>query len=506
MSLVELDVPSRTLNQTPLNSNGTTDVYPASKVLFSKVIDKETYKLWEERINLLVDVPNELIKDLRDYQQEGVKKILSQNTIGIFDEQRLGKTPMVLTSIKCRPDIYKTIIIVPKSLILSWYQECCKWYTEDCVAVRGPKAQRVRAYNKNAKVEIISYGTLVQDWEHFSSMSYNCLVIDEAHRLRNFKGTRSKRSPLFTKLIMEFSRQAKYKYALTGTPAPNKPDNIYPILNLLHPKLFTSYYKFVDYYFQTNEKYISRDDTVMEIGDFKPGKQQELQEFLDIISLQRKRKHYMKWLPPVDIKEIHLSFDQKEKKWYNDIATNFECEELEISCPNLLSQMTALRKLAVTSKAKLEFIKEYIADYPEENIIIVSEFSSYLKEIQKEIPESKIITGETSAVKRKELEQQFNNKEFNILIANIQAIKEGMKFEQCNTMIILDPSLTYTDNEQLEDRLLPTSKEVAELKDKQQIIRLIIDESIDTYIQHKLSIKADYTDIINDFKKYLGSR
>ena len=71
MSLVELDVPSRTLNQTPLNSNGTTDIYPASKVLFSKVIDKETYKLWEERINLLVDVPNELIKELRDYQQEG---------------------------------------------------------------------------------------------------------------------------------------------------------------------------------------------------------------------------------------------------------------------------------------------------------------------------------------------------------------------------------------------------------------------------------------------------
>ena len=70
--------------------------------------------------------------------------------------------------------------------------------------------------------------------------------------------------------------------------------------------------KFVDYYFQTNEKYISRNDTVMEIGDFLPGKQQELQEFLDIISLQRKRKQYMEWLPPVDEKEIHLSFDQKE--------------------------------------------------------------------------------------------------------------------------------------------------------------------------------------------------
>jgi superfamily II DNA or RNA helicase len=495
-------VPSGTLTQTPLNRKKSEDVYPASNILFSQILDQEIYQIWEKKIRELYCAPS--TEELRVYQNLGIQKILTRDSIGIFDQQRLGKTPMVLSSLKYRTDIYKVIIVVPKSLIISWYQECCKWYTTDCVAVRGPKAQRARAYQKNAKVEVLSYGTLVQDWEHFSGMSYNCIIVDEAHRLRNFKGQRSKNSPLFTKLLLSFSYQAKYKYALTGTPAPNKPDNIYPILHMLYPTLFTSYYNFVDYYFEVHEKYISRTDTVQEIGDFKPQKQQELQEFLDIISLQRKRKDYMQWLPPVDIKEIHLSFDQKEKKWYNDIATTFECEELNVSCPNLLSQMTALRKLAVTSKAKLEYIKEYVADYPEEKIIIVSEFSSYLKEIQKEFPNSQIITGDTSAIRRKELEQQFNNGDFNILFANIQAIKEGMKFEQCHTMIIIDPSLVYTDNEQLEDRLLPTSIEVAEQKEKQQIIRLIIDESIDTYIQLQLQKKATKTEIINDFRKSLA--
>jgi superfamily II DNA or RNA helicase len=252
------------------------------------------------------------------------------------------------------------------------------------------------------------------------------------------------------------------------------------------------------------EKYINRTDKVQEVGGFKPGRQQELQEFLDIVSLQRKRIDYMDWLPPVDIKEIHLSFDQKEKKWYNDIATTSECEELNISCPNLLTQMTALRQLTTKSKSKLEFIKEYVQDYPDESIIIVSEFSSYLKTIQPEFENSKIITGETSAVQRNSLEKAFNNKEFKILFANIQAIKEGMKLEACNTMIILDPSLVYTDNEQLEDRLLPTSQEVAEQKDKQQILRLVIDESVDTYIQQQLQKKAEKTEIINNFKKFLA--
>ena len=71
-------------------------------------------------------------------------------------------------------------------------------------------------------------------------------------------------------------------------------------------------------------------------------------------------------------------------------------------------------------------------------------------------------------------------------------------------MIIIDPSLVYTDNEQLEDRLLPTSIEVAEQKEKQQIVRLIIDESIDTYIQLQLQKKATKTEIINDFRKSLA--
>ena len=79
-----------------------------------------------------------------------------------------------------------------------------------------------------------------------------------------------------------------------------------------------------------------------------------------------------------------------------------------------------------------------------------------------------------------------------------------MKLEACNTMIILDPSLVYTDNEQLEDRLLPTSQEVAEQKDKQQILRLVIDESVDTYIQQQLQKKAEKTEIINNFKKFLA--
>jgi DNA repair exonuclease SbcCD nuclease subunit len=79
-----------------------------------------------------------------------------------------------------------------------------------------------------------------------------------------------------------------------------------------------------------------------------------------------------------------------------------------------------------------------------------------------------------------------------------------MKLEACSTIIFIDPSLTYIDNEQVEDRLLPTTKEVAINKNKQQIIHLVVKDTIDEYIQVMLDNKKTKVQIINNFKNTLG--
>ena len=68
---------------------------------------------------------------------------------------------------------------------------------------------------------------------------------------------------------------------------------------------------------------------------------------------------------------------------------------------------------------------------------------------------------------------------------------------------MFDSSLTYTDNLQLEDRLLPTTREVAVYKQKQQIIKLLIEDTIDIIIHNQLENKATYVDIVNNFKEFL---
>lgn len=489
-----LGVPLPTLTN-PITTKDNYAFYPISNSLLK---EKKLDNLCDIYTNLLKPQTNIEIPNLRPYQNEGINKIIHMKKIGVFDQQRLGKTPMTLSALS-QIDNITTIIIAPKSTLYSWYEECKKWYTSSVVLISGSKENRKKAYQTKAKVYIMGYQNAMIDEGLIPKA--NCIVVDEAHRMRNFVGQRSKYSPKTIKAIMKLSYKMEYKLALSGTPSANKSDDIFAILHFLYPKLFVSYYAFRDYYFNVEKQYINRTDTVDIITGFKPNKQQELQEFLNNTCLQRKRKDYMKWIPSVDKKTITVKLDKKERKWYNEIAETFECEELNINCPNILSQMTALRALTTKSTEKINWLLQYIEDYPEESILVLSTFTTHLENLHKLIPRSALLTGKTPAKSRKEIENNFNLKKFNILLGNIDVCKEGLKLEACETIVVLNPSLTFIDNEQVEDRFLPTTQEKAILKNKQQIINLVVENSIDEYIQTMLKNKKTEVEIINDFKK-----
>ena len=101
--------------------------------------------------------------------------------------------------------------------------------------------------------------------------------------------------------------------------------------------------------------------------------------------------------------------------------------------------------------AKTDWIHDYLKDYPEKTVMIASAFTSYLKLIHKEIPNSVLMIGGMSDKRKSEIEKDFNNKKIKVLLANIDVAKEGMKLYGADTLIVVDRSLTYTDNEQLFD-------------------------------------------------------
>lgn len=467
------------------------------------------------RESYLIFDANVYHKNLRTYQNEDVSFILKRKNSAIFNEQRLGKTPTALVAmdykLKENPN-YKVLIIAPKSTLISWQQSCMNWTGRQAYVTKGTKKKRIEHYNTN-QIIITTYETASRDYLQMPIM--NLLIVDEVHRLRNFKGQQSRYSPTFTKHIMSLSYRANERIVLTGTPAPNYAYNIFPILHFLFPKLFTSYWKFLEYYYVLEqEQYNWQGDTKTVIKKFKPHKEKELQEFLEIIAVQRKRKNHMQWIPPVDVEEVKLELTNEQYKLYHTLTETWEIPDSDICCQGPLDLMIRLRQLSISPSLlnlkgksnKTQWILDYIKDYPDEQIIITSFFSSYLRELHTLIPNTLLLTGETSTLERKNIENKFNCKQFNVLLGNIQVIKEGMTLEEGNTLIIVDPSLTYSDNEQTKDRIIPTTQNIAIRKTKQQIIKLISKDSIDEYIAIQLSAKKSNSEIINNFKERIEKR
>lgn len=508
MSLIRLETQSKLLIN-PLRNKNTLNIYPLTPSFVRDYLPSY-YNIYMQTLqNFFIKNDKTIDPRLRDYQNEDIKIMLKRKVNGLFYEQRLGKTPTTITTIAHNPNIKKTLIIAPKSTHVNWENEINVWHssTTKVARVRGPLAQRQNIYKQNFSYYIITFETAAKDKELLQN--FDCIVIDEIHRLRNFKGQKSKNSPAFTKNILQLSYKIPYKFALSGTPASNKTEDIFPILNFLYPEIFTSYWNFLDFYFvlETEHK-ITRDgwSAVQVVNGLKPEGKRYLQEFLDLTCIQRKRKDHMKWIPKVDKKIIKLEMNPKQAKYYKQLNSTWECKDLGYDCENLLVLTTRLRQVAnIEDGCKQDFICSYLLDYPEEKVIISSNFTSCLNSLRKILKNQcqniLLITGETTAKARQEIVDEFNKSEGPVvLLGNVGVIKEGIKLETAQTLIELDPSLTQADNQQVYDRFIPTTKEAAEKKDKQQIIKLIAKDSIDEYIFECLKLKKSAAEIINNYK------
>jgi len=249
---------------------------------------------------------------------------------------------------------------------------------------------------------------------------------------------------------------------------------------------------------------------------YKKDKEAEMQEFLETIATQRKRKDVMKWLPETDFETILLTPTEKQLIGFDELTRYYETKN--IICENEISVMMALRQLTVYPRhfkwnedgPKVEYIKDLIKEYPKKPIIILSYFSTILHEITRDLKikpnKYRILTGKSSANDSYNYQTEYNNGKFYILFANIDVFNVGLKYNKAEQIIFLDESLIHVYNQQSYDRFVPTNKQEALEKTDQKITILLLENSIDTYIHAMLAEKKNKTDIVNNFIQNLKER
>ena len=440
----------------------------------------------------------EIDKRLRPYQAIDVEFISRRTNAGVFNEQRTGKTPTTLISVR---DDANIMIVCPAGLKLNWKNEIKIWLNRDDVyIIKGTPQKRQQLYTKWNKAErgilIVSYETLRTDLEKVEKILKTgfTLVADEVHRLRNYQTKQSK-------ALYRVRKFAKKVYALTGTPAVNHPSDVFGILKLLRPNKFTSYWNFVDRYFTTKPGYW-QDRIVLHLRE---DREEEFTNLLADISVNRKREEVMQWIPKVTRHTIPLEFDKKQEKCYNKAVNEMLLgDDREI--PNPLALLTRLRQICADPQLvgvegespKTKFIKEFINDNTE-SIIIFSSFTSYLISLNRTLEGSVLLTGQQTQAEKDRNIKAFQSGKARILLANIKAGGVGFTLDKADTTIFLDRSYNPVDNDQAADRFIPTRKD--KVYGAKQIIDLVINDSIEPGINKLLEKKQNIISYVNDYSQ-----
>lgn len=434
---------------------------------------------------------------LRNYQRVDVEFINTKNNVGVFNEQRTGKTPTILLGTENL--VQKNIVVVPSGLILNWKREIEIWCdsSHELFIVRGSPKKREAIYNayciSKRGTLIMSYGTLRNDIDKILCLEkqFDVLIVDEAHRLRN---TKTKQ----TKAVIKLGRKCLHRYPMTGTPAVNHASDVFGSLKLLNPKKFTSFWNFVDRYFKVYEGAFGKD-----IGGLIPERVEEFQSMLSIMSVQRKRRDIMKWLPKVQRRLIELPFSTKQRKLYDQILKTYRYEDKVVN--SAIVQLMRLRQVALAPRLldidipseKTTFIKEYISDNPDEVILIFSSFTSYLYRLKTEFSNVVMLTGRQSLKDKQASVDNIQGGTSNLILANIIAGGVGWTLDKVDTIIFTDRSYNPMDNAQAEDRFIPTQEGV-EYGGK-QIIDLVMEDSVELSIRDALDRKINIVKYVNDY-------
>lgn len=455
---------------------------------------------------LKTNIPPMFDQQLRPYQNADVHFLSQRGSALVLNEPRTGKTPTVIKTLSAlQPK--SSLIVAPSSLTFNWSKEFEKWASGEfhVTVYSGTPKQREKLLKTHRaasgqKVLIVSKDTLKLDKE-LQDMAFTVMVVDEAHFLRNYKTAQSK---------AVFKVNAKIKYALTGTPAIKHDVDVYGLLHFINPKAFPSYWQFAARYWEIDEDMWGKS-----VGKVKGYREKELKGFMESISVQRKRKEVMQWLPDQQHQTIHVKMGKKQLKLYEQMLEEFMAvdDEVEVDTVNILSQLMRLRQLCLEPKllgfdvqgAKTDALLEF-AENNTDPFIVMTTFSSYfplvkpmLEKLGKKVG---IIDGKVSQKEKFKTAEEFQKGNYDILLCNIIAAGTGFTLDRADTIVFLDKDFNPANNEQAQDRIVPTTKERYH---NINIISLVAAGSIDERVHDILRNKEDLTKLINkrDIKELL---
>lgn len=458
-----------------------------------------------------------------------------------------GKTVITIDSLETlfqRDDISRAIIIVPAALKYQWLREVTKFTNSRAIVIDGNPKIREGLWRAavNAKYVIINPEALTKDVKFFNMLRFEAMVVDEATII---KSPRAKRS----RLIKKLGKKCPYRFALTGQPIENRPEELFSIMEFVDPTVLGKFDTF-------DNTFIVRD----RFG--KPVRYRNLNlltKSMELAMVRKSRKDIADQLPEVISTVIPIQFDtagaeaykriaeellQEIQKAFKDHGRGFDLWAHYNGNPaateaqgEIMSKLTVLRMLCDNPElvrysarqyadnngdtgsryaqnvvdlnivnndcqqpkvdAVLEYIENILEEDPDNKIVLFSFFKknlSMLKERLNTMTQCVLFTGDMDSAQKDAAKQKFSNDKNVRVFLSSDAGGYGVDLPQANYLISYDLPWSAGKLDQREARIIRLSSQHPHVTIASFVMKGSIEERQYEMLQQKRGINEAFID------------
>lgn len=419
---------------------------------------------------------------LKPHQQEAIDFSQGKNRICLAMKMRTGKTLTSLHIMLVEKKVERLIIICPVGVIEEWKRQLKEFFDIQPLEIRTrEEAQEIERH----KGIVITTPKLATD---LKKKRYDGVIIDEAHKMKGGEQFEA------LKMVCDL---ADYVIAMSGTPAVNRPKDLYSIFRLCQHDC--AFLKGAECYGKAEKMMYSFLGRFCYAGTVRTKGGRNIKQYTALKNESQLHSCMSDcfFLYFGEIKEIReereeivLSLNKEQKAKYDtvweDYLTRIGKTAETVSMNKLIAKATIeiqmLRQIISRVKAD-KIIEMFRSDYKEEKAIIFAHFIETQQYLKDNIENSIIFK------KPEDLEEWKRTPNAHLIMGARKGV--GIELTEARTVIFCDREWNYKDTLQAEARI----KGINQKADSIKIITLTAKDTIDEYVEDVNKDKRQQLDI-----------
>lgn len=307
----------------------------------------------------------------------------------------------------------------------------------------------VQKMQKSRKKDLIAK---CMDESPLFKANFDCVIIDEVHKLSNNKSIRYK-------AISDFLKRSKpeYVFLATGTPLTNRPINLYWILKLIDAEITKDYKYFVKRYCGGREMHLRDGRTIMTMNEAT--NLDELREKIKNIYIRRLASEIGNMVEKT-VSRRYYDLDTEQRAEYDRLWSEYQAAQLEKGEEDNEQYRQLVEGMLIRQYLAKEMVPntiEMVDDLIEqgEKVVVITTFKDEM-DLFKRHYGKKCVTysGEmTPNAKEKAKHAFLEDKNVQVFVGQVVACGVGLNLPIAKTLIFNSFDFVAANNQQAEDRI-----------------------------------------------------